>query len=92
MPSAGSTWTTWVLRLPALLLAGLAAFYKRFVSPMLPPACRFQPTCSEYMHDALLAHGVLRGGWMGVKRLARCHPGNPGGWDPVPGTGKGNGQ
>jgi uncharacterized protein len=67
----------------ALALAPLR-FYKRFVSPLLPPMCRFDPTCSIYMMQAIEKHGTLRGVWLGVRRLARCHPFNPGGWDPVP--------
>jgi uncharacterized protein len=59
-------------------------FYKRFVSPLLPPMCRFEPTCSVYMMQAIEKYGVLRGGWLGVRRLSRCHVLNPGGWDPVP--------
>lgn len=58
--------------------------YKRLISPLLPPMCRFEPTCSVYMMQAVEKHGVLRGVWLGVRRLARCHPFNPGGWDPVP--------
>ena len=58
--------------------------YKRYVSPALPPACRFHPTCSEYMAGAVAIHGVPRGLLLGVRRLARCHPWNPGGVDPVP--------
>ena len=59
-------------------------FYKRFISPLLPPMCRFEPTCSMYMMQAIEKYGVLRGGWMGLRRLSRCHVFNPGGWDPVP--------
>lgn len=58
--------------------------YKLAISPWLPAACRFHPTCSEYMSEAVRRHGVLRGLWLGVKRLLRCHPFNPGGFDPVP--------
>ncbi len=62
----------------------LLRFYKRFISPLLPPMCRFEPTCSVYMMDAVAKYGALRGIWMGLRRLGRCHPFNPGGWDPVP--------
>lgn len=57
--------------------------YKRWLSPLLPSACRFHPTCSQYMMDAVLKYGAARGVWMGLRRLARCHPLNPGGLDPV---------
>jgi len=59
-------------------------FYQRFISPLLPPACRYQPSCSQYMLVALRRHGFFRGGWMGVKRIGRCHPFHEGGYDPVP--------
>lgn len=58
--------------------------YKRFLSPWLPAACRFHPTCSEYMREAVERYGARRGGWMGVKRLFRCHPFHVGGVDLVP--------
>jgi putative membrane protein insertion efficiency factor len=58
--------------------------YKRFVSPWLPSACRYHPTCSEYMCEAVERYGAGRGTWMGVKRLARCHPFHAGGVDLVP--------
>ena len=57
--------------------------YKRFLSPLLPSACRFEPTCSEYMLEAVQRHGVWRGIGLGVKRLLRCHPFCEGGFDPV---------
>lgn len=58
--------------------------YRRFISPLLPPSCRFYPSCSEYAVGALRTHGAIRGLWLAVRRLARCHPFNPGGYDPVP--------
>ncbi len=58
-------------------------FYKRWISPLLPSACRFEPTCSEYMMQAVARHGVVRGVWKGLGRLARCHPFTHGGFDPV---------
>ena len=64
-------------------IVALLRFYKRCVSPLLPSACRFYPTCSEYMREAVEKYGAVRGVWMGVKRLCRCHPFNAGGFDPV---------
>lgn len=58
--------------------------YRALLSPLLPPVCRFWPTCSRYAYEAVERHGVLAGGWLAVKRLARCHPFHPGGIDPVP--------
>jgi len=66
------------------LALALIRFYKRFISPVLPSACRFEPTCSVYTYQAIEKYGVLKGGWMGVKRISRCHPLHPGGYDPVP--------
>lgn len=57
--------------------------YKRFISPLLPSACRFHPTCSEYMLEAVNKYGAARGIWMGARRLSRCHPFHEGGFDPV---------
>lgn len=59
--------------------------YQLLVRPLLPPACRFVPSCSEYAREALIEHGLVRGGWLGLKRVARCHPWHPGGDDPPPG-------
>jgi uncharacterized protein len=64
--------------------AGALALYKRFVSPLMPPACRFTPTCSEFTRQAVLRHGLRRGLVLAAQRLARCHPFHAGGPDPVP--------
>jgi uncharacterized protein len=66
------------------ILLGLLAAYRRFVSPLLPPACRFHPTCSAYAAEAVRRHGALKGSVLTVKRLGRCHPFCEGGVDPVP--------
>ena len=65
------------------LLAGLITLYQRLVSPFLPQSCRFYPTCSEYAKQALMKYGTIKGGLMAVKRILKCHPGHPGGIDPV---------
>jgi len=62
----------------------LVRFYQLAISPWLPPACRYTPTCSAYAIEALRIHGPLRGLWLSASRLARCHPFHPGGFDPVP--------
>jgi uncharacterized protein len=58
--------------------------YQVLISPLFPSCCRFAPTCSQYAAEALTRHGVWRGLWLTVRRLARCHPWHSGGWDPVP--------
>ena len=69
---------------PRRLLATLIRGYQRFISPALPPSCRFHPSCSQYALEAVTRHGALKGGWLAARRLARCHPFHPGGFDPVP--------
>jgi hypothetical protein len=65
------------------LILGVLRIYKRWISPLLPSACRFHPTCSEYMMQAIETHGAARGVWMGLRRIAKCHPFHQGGFDPV---------
>ena len=62
----------------------LIGFYQKVISPLTPPSCRFQPTCSAYAIEAIETHGALRGGWLAVRRIARCHPWGGHGFDPVP--------
>jgi putative membrane protein insertion efficiency factor len=67
-----------------IVLIGLLRFYKQWISPLLPSACRFHPTCSVYMMEAVGRFGAARGMWLGIRRLAKCHPLHSGGFDPVP--------
>ena len=67
-----------------LLLLALIRFYRYVISPLLGRRCRFFPSCSEYTAEALEKHGALKGACLGLKRISRCHPWNPGGFDPVP--------
>jgi putative membrane protein insertion efficiency factor len=62
----------------------LIRLYQNTISRALPPSCRFTPSCSQYTYEAIEKYGVLKGSWLGVKRISRCHPLNPGGHDPVP--------
>ena len=66
------------------VLVGLVAAYRYAVSPMLGRHCRFHPSCSEYAQEAIERHGTLCGVWLALKRIGRCHPWHPGGYDPVP--------
>lgn len=68
----------------AMAGVGLIRFYQYVISPLFPPNCRFQPTCSEYAVTALCRHGVLRGSFLGLKRIFSCHPWGKSGYDPVP--------
>lgn len=86
-----AAWLVWAARytdprgngLKALLQWAIRV-YQRFVSPALPPSCRFYPTCSEYAWQAIDRYGALKGSWLAAKRVVRCNPLNPGGYDPVP--------
>ncbi len=66
------------------LALGLIKLYKATLSKVLPPSCRFVPSCSMYTYEAIEKYGVVRGIWLGARRIMRCHPFNPGGYDPVP--------
>ncbi|MCU0507166.1 MAG: membrane protein insertion efficiency factor YidD [Anaerolineae bacterium] len=66
------------------VLMFLIRVYQKTFSLVLPSSCRFYPSCSEYTYQAIEKYGALRGGWMGIRRISRCHPWNPGGFDPVP--------
>lgn len=66
------------------IVLALIRLYQNTVSRVLPPTCRFYPSCSQYTYQAIAKYGFFRGGWLGAKRIARCHPFNPGGYDPVP--------
>lgn len=76
-----SAWAT-IGKLPGWCLIGSVRLYQWLVSPWLPRACRFHPSCSQYMIGAVAKYGAVRGGWRGIKRVCRCHPFHPGGFDP----------
>ncbi|KEP26081.1 MULTISPECIES: membrane protein insertion efficiency factor YidD [Bacillus] len=66
------------------IFIGIIRFYQKCISPLTPPSCRFYPTCSNYGLEAIKTHGALKGGWLTIKRILKCHPLHPGGIDPVP--------
>lgn len=72
----------WVLM---KVMIGCVRVYQYTLSPLLGPRCRFWPSCSSYTIEAIQVHGPIKGGWMAIRRIVKCHPGNPGGMDPVPG-------
>ncbi|MCM3627320.1 membrane protein insertion efficiency factor YidD [Paenibacillus glycanilyticus] len=74
---AGGRTAVRVLKAPVI-------FYRKVISPLTPPTCRYYPTCSAYALEALEKHGAVKGSWLAAKRIARCHPFHPGGYDPVP--------
>lgn len=66
------------------LMVALIRFYQKFISPLTPPSCRYTPTCSQYTLEAIKKYGPLKGLWLGIKRILRCHPWGGHGYDPVP--------
>ncbi|WP_114782530.1 membrane protein insertion efficiency factor YidD [Botryobacter ruber] len=72
---------TWILQ---KLVLGLVWMYQHLLSPLTPASCRYTPTCSQYTRDAVKKYGPFKGGWMGLKRIGRCHPWGGSGYDPVP--------
>lgn len=73
-----------VARIPARMVVGAISIYQKLVSPNLSPNCRYQPSCSQYMVEAVRRFGALKGIWLGARRIGRCHPLHEGGFDPVP--------
>jgi putative membrane protein insertion efficiency factor len=71
-----------ILSVPARILIGLVRLYQWIISPMLGRRCRFEPSCSKYFIESVRKYGAIRGTWRGVRRICRCHPWNPGGYDP----------
>ena len=71
-------------RIPQRLLIGLIRFYQRAISPYFPACCRYTPTCSQYALEAVRKYGALKGGYLALRRILRCHPFHHGGYDPVP--------
>lgn len=70
--------------IPKRIMLGMIRFYRRCISPLFPPCCRFVPTCSAYALEAVEKYGALKGGYLALRRILRCHPFHPGGYDPVP--------
>ena len=83
-PETGAAERPWLLRVLVRLMQAPVWFYRGAISPMLPQSCRFTPSCSAYAFEALQVHGPLRGSWLTIRRLLRCHPWGGSGYDPVP--------
>jgi hypothetical protein len=81
---SSSALRSWLARSTRALVIIRVRLYQMTLGHMLPDSCRFKPTCSNYMIEAVRKHGLLRGAWLGIRRVLRCHPFNPGGYDPVP--------
>ena len=73
-----------IASVPRRVAVAVIRVYQKVLSPLTPPSCRFTPTCSNYAVGAIQRYGLMHGGWLALKRIARCHPWNPGGYDPVP--------
>lgn len=74
----------WLSRMVSKLMLWLISFYRNCISPLTPPTCRFTPTCSQYAQEAIVKYGPLKGGWLALRRILRCHPFGGSGYDPVP--------
>lgn len=72
------------MKVARMIVKGPVLFYRKVISPLKPPTCRFYPTCSAYALEAIEVHGAAKGAWLTAKRIAKCHPFHPGGLDPVP--------
>jgi putative membrane protein insertion efficiency factor len=75
---------TFLIEIPKRVALLFIWIYQNTFSRVMPPSCRFVPSCSHYGYEAIEKHGLLKGGWLAIKRIGRCHPFNPGGYDPVP--------
>jgi hypothetical protein len=75
---------SFLIQIPKRIVLIIIWVYQNTFSRLTPPSCRFQPTCSNYGYEAIEKYGLLKGGWLAIKRIGRCHPFNPGGYDPVP--------
>lgn len=75
---------SWAVSIPRRIIVTLIQAYKRLISPLFPPSCRFTPSCSTYALTSVERYGAIRGGWLAIRRILKCHPFHPGGHEPVP--------